>query len=46
MGTRVRKGVERSIGGRTDVETAMARTECLLIDKTINDVDLGDITKI
>ena len=30
----------------TAVDTAMALTECLLMDTTINDVDLVDITKI
>ena len=41
-----RKAVERSIACLTAVDTAMALTECLLMDTTINDVDLVDITKI
>ena len=41
-----RKAVERSIACLTAVDTAMALTDCLLMDKTINDVELVDITKI
>ena len=37
---------DRSIACLTAVDTAMALTECLLMDTTINDVDLVDITKI
>ncbi len=41
-----RKAVERSIACLTAVDTAMMLTKCLLMDKTIEDVELVDITKI
>ncbi len=41
-----RKAVERSIACLTAVDTAMALTKCLLMDKSIEDVELVDITRI
>ncbi|HEX2938299.1 MAG TPA: carbamoyl-phosphate synthase large subunit [Ruminiclostridium sp.] len=41
-----RKAVERSIPCLTSLDTANALIECLRMDKTIEDVDLVDITKI
>lgn len=41
-----RKAVERSIPCLTSLDTANALTTCLLMDKTVQDIDLVDITKI
>ena len=41
-----RKAVERSIACLTAVDTAKALTDCLLMDKTVDDLELVDITKI
>ncbi|WP_040197891.1 carbamoyl-phosphate synthase large subunit [Candidatus Soleaferrea massiliensis] len=41
-----RKTVERSIACLTSLDTAKALVNCLAMDKTIEDVDLIDITKI
>ena len=41
-----RKAVERSIACLTAVDTAMALTKCLLMDESIEDVELVDITRI
>ena len=41
-----RKAVERSIVCLTSLDTANALADCLALDKTIDDVELVDITKI
>ena len=41
-----RKAVERGIVCLTSLDTANALAECIAMNKTINDVDLVDITKI
>ena len=41
-----RKTVEHSIVCLTSIDTANALADCLALDKTIQDVDLIDITKI
>ena len=41
-----RKAVERSIVCLTSLDTANAMADCLALDKTIDDVELVDITKI
>ncbi len=41
-----RKAVERSIASLTSLDTANAVADCLLLGKTVKDVELVDITKI
>ena len=41
-----RKTVEHSIACLTSIDTANALADCLALDKTIQDVELIDITKI
>lgn len=41
-----RKAVERSIVCLTSLDTANVVADCLAMDKTINDIDLVDVTKI
>lgn len=41
-----RKSVERSIASLTSIDTANALLTCLEMEKTIDDIDLVDITKI
>ena len=41
-----RKAVERCIACLTAIDTANALLDCLEMHKTVNDVELVDITKI
>ena len=41
-----RKAVEHSIACLTSIDTANALADCLAMDKTVNDIELIDITKI
>ena len=41
-----RKAVERSIVCLTSLDTANAVADCLAMDKTVDDIELVDITKI
>ena len=41
-----RKAVERSIACLTAIDTANALLDCLEMHKTVNDIELIDITKI